>query len=203
MFTVPAVAVLPTNMLPAVTLPEIKNFVTSWKVTRNPDPVDVVPLFHVTDRTALLGFEYAMSCAQFSLSVILTSRVRSPLVISGVPVQPESLPATLILWASLTVGDTGGDKFRLAVKVVQVNTLAEAGDDVVDPEGAELLDEDPHADSNTMTAISVPVETTRCLRMRVSSVLVKKGAGPYISSGDGVTSTISSGGGLVGDPTSR
>jgi hypothetical protein len=48
---------------------------------------------------------------------------------------------------------------------VQVNALAEVG--VVDPEGAELLDEDPHADSNTMTAINVPVETTRCLRMCV------------------------------------
>jgi hypothetical protein len=72
------------------------------------------------------------------------------------------------VWASLTVGDTGGDKFRLPAKVVQVNALAEAGDDVVDPE--ELLDEDPHADSNTMTAINVPVEPTRCLRMRVTSV---------------------------------
>jgi hypothetical protein len=55
----------------------------------------------------------------------------------------------------------------LPAKVVQVNALAEVGDDVG---GAELLDEDPHADSNTMTAINVPVETTRCLRMRVSSV---------------------------------
>jgi hypothetical protein len=58
-------------MSPAVIWPEIKNFVTSWKVTTNPDPVDVVPLFHLTDRLAVLGFEYEMSCAQFSLSVTL------------------------------------------------------------------------------------------------------------------------------------
>jgi hypothetical protein len=47
--------------------------------------------------------------------------------------------------------------------------------DVVDPAPAELLDDDPHADRNTMTAINVPVVTTGCLRMRVTSVFVKIG----------------------------
>jgi hypothetical protein len=81
------------------------------------------------------------------------------------------------------VGDTGGDNVSFPVKVVQVNALVDVEDDdvdVVDPAGAELLDEDPHADRNTMTAINVPVVTTRCLRIRVTSVLVKMGA-PYIA----------------------
>ncbi|MDQ1458165.1 MAG: hypothetical protein QOH28_3785 [Actinomycetota bacterium] len=97
--------------------------------------------------------------------------------------QPESVPVTLMLCASLTVGDTGGDNVSFPVKVVQVNALVDVEDDdvdVVDPAGAELLDEDPHADRNTMTAINVPVVTTRCLRIRVTSVLVKMGA-PYIA----------------------
>jgi len=84
-------------------------------------------------------------------------------------VQPESVPVTLMLCASLAVGDTGGDKVSFPAKVVQVNALVVVeGDeaDVVDPAEAELLDEDPHADRNTMTAINVPVVTTRCLRMR-------------------------------------
>src|SRR5438445_12987775 len=124
-----------------------------------------------------------MSSAQFSFSASLASSVRSPLVSPGVPVQPESVPVTLILCASLTVGDTGGVNVSFPAKVVQVNALVAvegAEVDVVDPAPAELLDEDPHADRNTMTAIKVPVVTTRCLRMRVTSVLVKMGA-PYIA----------------------
>ena len=57
-----------------------------------------------------------------------------------------------------------------------------------------FLDEDPHADRTTMTAINVPVVTTRCLRMRVTSVLVNMCAAPYIAVGTAVETPISASG---------
>src|SRR5207248_1320252 len=81
---------------------------------------------------------------QFSLSASLAESVRSPLVIPGVPVQPESVPVTLMSCASLTVGATGGDNVSFPVKVVQANALFNVpGDeaDVLDPAPAALLAE--------------------------------------------------------------
>ena len=55
-FTVAAVDVLPTNTSPPVTWPEIVVFVTDSNPTTNSAPVDVFPLFHLTDTLAVLGF---------------------------------------------------------------------------------------------------------------------------------------------------
>jgi hypothetical protein len=150
-------------MVPASNRPEIRKFATVAKLTTNSDPVDVDPLFHLMERLEdLFGFVYAISCAQFSLSVSEARSVRSPLVIPGAPVQPDSVAVTLMLCDSLTVGDTGGVSVSFPARVVHVNVFPEAGDDVgVDVvEDEDFLDEDPHADNNTMTAINAPVETT-------------------------------------------
>jgi hypothetical protein len=191
-FAVAVVAVLPTNTSPPVKLPEIVVFVTCSNATVKLSPVDVFPLSHLMDTVAVVGFVYAMSPAQFSLSAGLALKVRSPLVMPGVPVQPVSLPVAVSVWVSLVVGDSGGVTVSVPVKPVQVNEPVagvddeDDGADVVDPDPALLLDEDPHADRTTMTAINVPVVTTRCLRMRVTSVLVNMCAAPYIAVGTAV-----------------
>ncbi len=192
LFTVVELVVLPTNTVPLVNLPEIVLDVTDAYVTASFAPVDVCPLFHLTDPLAVPGFEYAMSCPQFSLSVSLASTVSNPLVIPGVPVQPESVPFAMRVWATLTVGDTGGDNVRVPASDVQVSTVAEPpGDvvadeaDVVDPAGAELLDEEllEHAGKSAAIAITAAVVTTRCLRTRVASEPAKMGRAPYIAIG--------------------
>src|SRR5207245_4547818 len=108
------------------------------------------PLSHLMDTVAVVGFVYAMSPAQFSLSAGLAVKVRSPLVIPAVPVQPESLPVALSVWVSLVVGDNGGVTVSVPVNVVQVSEPPagvddeDDGADVVDPDPALLfLDEDP------------------------------------------------------------
>ena len=188
-FCVAVVAVLPTNTSPPVKSPEIVVFVTCSNATVKLSPVDVFPLSHLMVTVEVVGFVYAMSSEQFSLSAGLAVKVRSPLVIPAVPVQPESLPVALSVWVSLVVGDSGGVTVSVPVNVVQVSEPPagvddDDGADVVDPDPALLfLDEDPHADRTTMTAINVPVVTTRCLRMRVTSVLVNMCAAPYIAVG--------------------
>jgi hypothetical protein len=87
------------------------------------------------------------------------------------------------VWASLAVGDIGGSTVSFPSNVVHVRSVEAGGDDdVVDPAGVEVLDEDPHADRNTIKAINVPVVTTRRLRIPVTSVLMKMGGAPYIAS---------------------
>jgi hypothetical protein len=178
LFTVVELVVLPTNTVPLVNLPEIELEVTVAYVTASFAPVDVCPLFHLTDPLAVPGFEYEMSCPQFSLSVSLASTVRTPLVIPGVPVQPESVPFAVRVWATLTVGDTGGDNVSVPVSDVHVNAVAApsgnvVGDeaDVVDAAGAELLDEEllEHAGRKAAIAITAAVVTTRRRRTRVTS----------------------------------
>ena len=192
LFTVVELVVLPTNTVPLVNLPEIVLDVTDAYVTASFAPVDVLPLFHLTDPLAVPGFEYAMSCPQFNLSVSLASTVRTPLVIPGVPEQPESVPFAVRVWATLTVGDTGGDNVSVPTSDVHVNTVAappgdDVGDeaDVVDPAGAELLDEEllEHAGRNTAIAITVAVVTKGCRRTRVTSEPAKMGRAPYIAAG--------------------
>ena len=56
LFTVIDVDVLPTNTSPLVNLPEILVDVTDAYVSAS-SPVDVFPLFHVTDTLAVPGFE--------------------------------------------------------------------------------------------------------------------------------------------------
>jgi hypothetical protein len=176
LFTVVEVVVLPTNAVPLVNLPEIVLDVTDAYVRARLAPVDVLPLFHLTDTFAVPGFEYEMTCAQLSLSVAPASTVKPPLVIPGVPVQPESVPFAVRVWTTLTVGDTGGDNVSVPASAVHVNTVAApAGDvvadeaDVVDPAGAELFDEEllEHAGRNAVIAINVAVATTRSLRTHI------------------------------------
>jgi hypothetical protein len=194
LFTVVEVEVLPTNAVPLVNLPEIVLVVTEEYVTASFAPVDVVPLFHLTDRLAVPGFVYARTCAQFSFAGSLSRKVSSPLVIPDVPVQSESVPFAVRVWATLTVADTGGDNVSVPANFVHVNTVdPPAGDvvadeaDVVDPAGAvggaELLDEEllEHAGRNAAIAITVAAVTTRRLRTRVTSVSAKMGDAPYIA----------------------
>jgi hypothetical protein len=191
LFTVIDVDVLPTNTSPLVNLPEILVDVTDAYVSANCAPVDVFPLFHLTDTLAVPGFVYAMTCAQFSFSDSSARKVKSPPVIPGVPVQPERVPSAASVWATLTVGDTGGVSVSVPAKVVHVNTVAAVvdevdvadGADVVDAAGAELLDEAllEHAGRNAEIAINVAVVKTRRLRTRVTSVPAKLVAHPTSS----------------------
>ena len=192
LFTVVELVVLPTNTVPLVNLPEIVLDVTDAYVTASVTPVDVCPLFHLTDPLAVPGFEYAMSCPQFSLSASLASTVRTPLVIPAVPMQPESVPFAMRVWATLTVGDTGGDNVSVPASDVHVNTVAAlpgdvVGDeaDVADAAGAELLDEEllEHAGRNAAIAMTAAVVTNKCRRTRVTSEPPKMGRAPYIATG--------------------
>ncbi|MDP9335846.1 MAG: hypothetical protein M3Q30_21415 [Actinomycetota bacterium] len=189
LFTVIDVDVLPTKTVPLVNLPEILVDVTDAYVSASA-PIDVFPLFHVTDTFAVPGFVYAITCAQFSFSDSSARKVKSPPVMSGVPVQPESVPFAVSVWATLTVGDTGGVNVSVPAKVVHVNTALAVADeavvgdeaDVVDPTGGELLDEAllEHAGRNAI-AINVAVVKTRRLRTRVTSVAAKLVAHPTSS----------------------
>jgi hypothetical protein len=196
LFTVVEVDVLPTNAVPLVNLPEIVLVVTEEYVTASFAPVDVFPLFHLTDALAVPGVVYARTCAQFSFAGSLSRKVRTPLVIPGVPVQPESVPFAARVWATLTVADTGGVSVSVPANFVHVNTVdppagAVVADeaDVVDSAGAvvvvEFLDEEllEHAGKSAAIAITAAVVTTRCLRTRVASEPAKMGRVPYIAIG--------------------
>ena len=187
------VDVLPTNAVPPVSLPEIVLTCTDAYVKASLSPTDVVPSFHFTETFAVLGFVYEMSCEQFSASVFSALNVNSPLVIPGVPVQPESVPVAVSVWGSLTVGDTGGDNVSFPANAVHVNpvdppdgavvlVVAVVSDDadVVVSGGADFLELLEHAGRIATIAINVRVVTTRFLRTRVTSVPAKMGRAPYI-----------------------
>jgi hypothetical protein len=190
LFTVIDVDVLPTNTSPLVSLPEILVDVTDAYVSASA-PVDVFPLFHVIDTLAVPGFAYAITCAQFSFSDSSARKVKSPPVMPGVPVQPESVPLAVSVWATLTVGDTGGVSVNVPAKDVHVNAALAVGDedgvgdeaDVVDPAVGELLDEPllEHAGRNAEIAINAAIVKTRRLRTRVTSVPAKLVAHPTSS----------------------
>jgi hypothetical protein len=169
-FTVDAVDVLPTNAVPLVNLPEIVLDVTEAYVTASFAPIDVFPLSHLTDTLAVPGSVYVRSSAQFNFVVSFSTKVRTPLAIPGVPVQPERVPFAVSVWATLTVSDTGGDNVSVPANFVHVNSVAPGVDvaadeaDVVDPAGAvvaglleELLE---HAGANAVIAINIAVVTT-------------------------------------------
>jgi len=187
LFTVIDVDVLPTNTSPLVNLPEILVDVTDAYVSAS-SPVDVFPLFHVTDTLAGPGFEYAIACAQFSFSDSWARKVKSPPVMQGVPVQPESVPFAGSVCATLTVGDTGGVNVSVPAKDVHVNAAVAVGaeegvgdeDGEVDAVDGELLDEPllEHAGRNTEIAINAAIVNTRRLRTRVTSVPAKLVAHP-------------------------
>jgi hypothetical protein len=120
--------------------------------------------------------------------VSVTTKLSSPLVIPGVPVQPESVPFAESVWVAVTVGEIGGDKVSVPANFVQVNTAAAPGAEVVVSSGAfvveELLGEEllEHAGSNAAIAINIAV-TTRCLRTRATSVPANMGRAPYRATG--------------------
>jgi hypothetical protein len=189
LFVVVALDVLPTNAVPPVNLPAIVLVATDSYVTARFEPVDVFPLFHLTDALAVPGCAYVRIPAQFSFVVSFSTKVRAPLVIPGVPVQPESVPLAVSVWATLTVGEIGGESVNVPANFVHVNTAAPpAGNVVVDTAGAvvvvpELLDEEllEHAARNAVVAINIAVVTTRCLRTCRTSVPAKMGGRPYIA----------------------
>jgi hypothetical protein len=194
LFVVVEVVVLPTNAVPPVNLPVIVVDATVAYVRARFDPVDVVPLFHFTDTVAVPGFEYVTTCAQLSLSVAPADKVNSPLVIPGVPVQPEIVPFAVRVWATLTVGETGGDNVRVPASAVHANAVpVPAGAvvtddadvvDVVDVDGAELLEELPeHAGRTAVTTTNAPTVTTRRVCTRVTPVLANISAAPYVAIG--------------------
>jgi hypothetical protein len=192
LFAVVEVVVLPTNAVPLVNLPEIVLDVTDAYVRASFVPVDVLPLFHLTDTFAVPGFEYETTCAQLSLSVAPAARVKLPLVIPGVPVQPEIVPFAVRVWATLTVGDTGGDNVSVPASAVHVNAVvAPAGDvvaddsDVVDAAGAELLGEEllEHAGRTAVIAINTATVTTRSLRTRVTPAPANMAGASYVAIG--------------------
>jgi hypothetical protein len=92
------------------------------------------------------------------------------------------------VWATLTVGDTGGVNVSVPAKDVHVNAAVAVGDedgvgdeaDVVDAAGGELLGELllEHAGRNAEIAINAAIERTRRLRTRVTSVPAKWVAHP-------------------------
>jgi hypothetical protein len=95
------------------------------------------------------------------------------------------------VWATLTVGDTGGVSVNVPAKEVHVNAAFAVGDEdgvgdeavVVDPAGGEVLD-DPlleHAGRNAEIAINAAIVKTRRLRTRVTSVPAKLVAHPTSS----------------------
>jgi hypothetical protein len=193
LFAVVEVVVLPTNAVPPVNLPVIVVDATVAYVRASFDPDDVLPLFHFTDTLAVAGFEYATTCAQLSLSVAPADKVKTPLVIPGVPVQPEIVPRAVRVWVTLTVGDTGGDNVSVPASAVHVNDVGvAAGDvvtdeeaDVVDAEGAELLDEEllEHAGRTAVTATNAATVTTRRVRTRVTPVPANISVAPYVAIG--------------------
>ena len=195
LFTVVDVDVFPMNVLPPVNLPVIVVDVTESYVTARLGPVDVVPLFHLTATLAVPGSLYATISAEFSFAVPFATKVSSPLVIPGVPVQPDSVPLADSVWATLTVGDTGGVTVSVPANAVHVNAAAAAGvvvldgAVVVDAAGSELFDEEllPHAGRNAVIAINAMAVTTRCLRTRVSSIPAERGRAPYIAAGLGLS----------------
>jgi hypothetical protein len=65
---------------------------TDSYVTASFEPVEVFPLFHLTDALAVPGCVYVRISAQFSFAVSFSTKVSAPLVIPGVPVQPVSVP---------------------------------------------------------------------------------------------------------------
>ena len=179
-FVVVAFVVLPTNAVPPVNLPEIVLVATESYVTASLSAVEVVPLFHLTDTLAVPGCVYVRRSEHFTFAVSVTTKLSSPLVIPGVPVQLESVPFAESVWVAVTVGEIGGDNVSVPANFVQVNTAAAPGDDVVVSSGAfvveELLGEEllEHAGSNAAIAINIVV-TTRCLRTRTTSVPVRNG----------------------------
>ena len=206
LFAVVEVVVLPTNAVPPVNLPEIVVAATVAYVRASPDPVDVLPLFHLTDTLAVPGFEYVMTCAQLSLSVAPPDTVKSPLVIPGVPVQPEIVPLAVRVWATLAVGDTGGVNVSVPASPVHVNAVAApAGDvvtdeaEVVDAEGAELFEELlEHAGRTTTITINAATETTRRVRTCVTPVPATMGGASYAA-----LDALRSGAAREGDRLSR
>lgn len=185
-FVVVALVVLPTNAVPLVNLPEIVLDATESYVTASCVPVDVFPLFHLTDTLAVPGCVYVRRSAHFSFAVSFTTNVSAPLVIPGVPVQSESVPFAERVWDTLTVGEIGGDSVSVPASFVHVNAVAVPGDDVVDTAGAvvsaELSDGEllEHAGRNAAIAINVAVVTARFLRTRTTSVPARMGRTPYI-----------------------
>jgi len=101
---------------------------------------DVVPLLHFTVMVAVVTFLLAISCAQFCFVVPFEVKVATPLVIPGVPVQPEIVDFDDTLWVTLTVGLTGGVKVAVPVIFVHVNTgaAAFAGPAATNPTGSNI-----------------------------------------------------------------
>src|SRR4029078_12271423 len=102
---------------------------------------------------AVPGCVYVRRSEHFTFAVSVTTKLSSPLVIPGVPVQPESVPFAESVWVAVTVGEIGGDKVSVPANFVQVNTAAAPGAEVVVSSGAfvvgELLGEELLGDTGS------------------------------------------------------